>query len=207
MDFSSTLITYLIIGVTCVISFLAFERTKLMEDGMHFPYLEERKREFYRLFTAGFLHGDFMHLAFNMYALYGFGGLVEQWFEYEIPGGRFMYLVYYLLAIVLANIPTYHKHKENSQFRSIGASGAVSAVVFSAILLQPNLELMIMFIPIPIKGYIFGVLYLIYSSYASKNNSDSIDHEAHFWGAVFGFALPAVLKPELLTHFFDTILS
>jgi membrane associated rhomboid family serine protease len=201
------IITYIIIGVTCLISYFAFEREQLMRDGMHFPYWENRSGEYYRLLTAGFLHADFMHLAFNMYALYGFGSLVESWFSYQVPGGKIAYLIYYLVAIVLANVPTLQKNKDNQSFRSIGASGAVSAVLFTAILLQPNLELMIMFIPIPIKGYLFGVLYLIYSSYASKNNNDAIDHEAHFWGAMVGIAVPAVIQPELLTRFFDVILG
>ncbi len=199
------MITYLIIGVTVLVSLLAFQQEKIMRDGMHFPYWEYRSGEYHRLLTAGFLHGDLMHLAFNMYALYGFGGLVESWFGDNMPGGRFFYLLYYLLGIVLANIPTYHKNKQNSNFRSIGASGAVSAVIFTSILLMPDLELMIMFIPIPIKGWIFGILYLLYSSYASKNNDDTIDHEAHFWGAVYGLALPLVLEPSLLSRFISMI--
>jgi membrane associated rhomboid family serine protease len=201
------IITYGIMAVTIGISILAFNNEQYMRSGLHFPYWEHKSGEHYRLLTAGFLHADFMHLAFNMYALYGFGGIVEQWFEYVVPGGRYAYLVYYLLAVVLANIPTFYKQKSNPNFRSLGASGAVSAVVFSAILLNPGLELMIMFIPIPIKGWLFGLLYLLYSSYASKNNNDAIDHEAHFWGAVFGFAVPAIIEPELLTRFFAQILG
>ena len=197
--------TYLILGVTALISFIAFSKPDLMRDGMHYPYWEEKSKEFYRLLTAGFLHGDLMHLAFNMYAFYGFGGFVESYFQMQMPGGRYLYLVYYLAAIVLANIPTYLKQRNNPNFRSIGASGAVSAVIFTAILIYPNLELNIMFIPIPIKGYIFGVLYLLYSSYASKNNGDSIDHEAHFWGAVFGLVFPALLQPSLVPQFIAQI--
>lgn len=197
--------TYLIIGITVLVSLVALQQEKFMRDGMHYPYWEQRSGEYYRLLTAGFLHGDLMHLAFNMYALYGFGGLVESWFEQTLPGGRYFYLVYYVLAIVLANIPTYYKNKENPNFRSIGASGAVSAVIFTAILLMPQLELYIMFIPIPVKGWVFGILYLAYSSYASKNNNDAIDHEAHFWGAVFGFVLPLVLEPSLLSRFLGLV--
>jgi membrane associated rhomboid family serine protease len=207
INMDTALFTYLIIAVTVGISLLAFQQEKIMRDWMHYPYWENRSGEYYRLLTSGFLHGDFMHLAFNMYALYGFGGLVESWFEVNVPGGRYFYLLYYVLAIVLANLPTFQKNKDNPNFRSIGASGAVSAVVFSAILIMPQLELMIMFIPIPIKGWIFGILYLAYSSYASKNNNDAIDHEAHFWGAVFGFALPLVLQPALFSRFIGQIIG
>jgi membrane associated rhomboid family serine protease len=201
----SNIMTLAIIAGTVLISVLAFQNQSLMETGMHIPSWEHRSKEFYRLLTAGFLHADFMHLAFNMYALYGFGGVVESWFAFKLPFGRSIYLLYYLVAIILANIPTLMKHKHNSGFRSIGASGAVSAVVFSAIVLQPNLKLNIMFIPIPITGYIFGALYLAYSSYASKNNNDNTDHEAHFWGAVVGFVLPIIIQPSLLPRFFDVI--
>jgi membrane associated rhomboid family serine protease len=200
-----SIITYALLGITCLISYLALNQEKMMRDFMHFPYWEERSREFYRLLSAGFLHGDLMHLAFNMYALYGFGGLVERYFQYALPGGRWMFLFFYLSAIIVANIPTYFKQKGNSGFRSIGASGAVSAVIFAAILIEPSLKLMLFFIPIPIAGYIFGFLYLAYSSYASKNNSDSIDHEAHFWGAVYGLLFPAILQPSLISHFISGV--
>jgi membrane associated rhomboid family serine protease len=112
-----------------------------------------------------------------------------------------LYLVFYLIAIAAASAATYFKHKNHPGFASIGASGAVAAVLFAAILLNPTIGIGFMFIPIPIPGFIFGVLYLWYSSYASNKGGDNIDHAAHFYGAVFGFLFPLVLKPELFLSF------
>jgi membrane associated rhomboid family serine protease len=194
-------ITNIIIAFTCALSIWAFNNPDVLQKCKHYPFLEDRQKEFYRWLTAGFVHADAMHLGFNMFTLYSFGNLVERYFEALFPMGKTFYLLFYLLGIVMAGIPTYYKHRNNPSFASIGASGAVSAVLFAGILFVPNLKLNMMFIPIPITGWIFGILYLMYSQYASKNSTDNIDHEAHFYGAVFGFLLPIVLKPSLLPAF------
>ena len=122
------------------------------------------------------------------------------------PGfGTVAYLVFYLLAIVATSSATYAKFKDTSSFASIGASGAVAAVLFASILLDPTIGIMMFFIPIPIPGFIFGILYLWYSSYAARRGGDNIDHTAHFFGAVFGFFFPLVLKPELFLHFIEQL--
>lgn len=202
------MITYLLIGVTVLISYLGFTNGRLFHQWKHWPYTEERRREYYRWLTAGFLHADWMHLIFNMMTLYFFGGLVEQWFDALFPGiGPVMYLLFYLLAVVAASAATFYRHRHNPGFASIGASGAVAAILFAAILLEPTIGIMLFFIPIPIPGFIFGILYLWYSSYAAKQGNDNIDHLAHFYGAVFGFFFPIAFRPSLLVLFFNQLVN
>ncbi|MBK8920035.1 MAG: rhomboid family intramembrane serine protease [Saprospirales bacterium] len=201
-------ITYLIIGFTALVSLSAFNNPDIFHKGKHWPYAEARYGEYYRWLTSGFLHGDNMHLLFNMITLYFFGTAVEQWFGHLFPGvGSFLYLTFYLVSIVAASMATYYRYRNVQSFASIGASGAVSAVLFAAILLNPAINLFLMFIPIPIPGFIYGAFYLWYSSHAARRGGDGIDHVAHFYGAVFGFLFPLVLKPFLLVDFFAQMVS
>lgn len=199
------IITYLLIGCTCGLSVWAFSNPDVLLKCRHWPYAEARRGEYYRWLTAGFIHADYAHLAFNMLTLYSFGPLVEEFFEMALPGGRLLYLAFYLLGIVAAGAPTFVKHRNNSAFASIGASGAVSAALFAGILFVPGIELNLFFIPIPIKGWFFGILYLIYSQWASRHSHDNIDHDAHFFGAIFGFTFPLIFEPGLLLRFFEQL--
>lgn len=199
-------VTLIIIAATSIISFMAFNNGELFSKLKHYPYLEYRHKEYYRWLTGGFLHGDPMHLIFNMLTLYFFGGLIEGWFSANFEDiGPLMYLGFYLFAIVAASSATFYAHRENAYFASIGASGAVAAVLFAAILLDPTIGIMLFFIPIPIPGFIFGILYLWYSTYAANRQNDNIDHLAHFYGAVFGFFFPVLFKPRLLVDFFTQL--
>lgn len=200
-------ISYIIMAFTALISWLAFNNADLFHKLKHWPYAEARRNEHYRWLTGGFLHGDIMHLVFNMITLYYFGPLLEQiFFAEQFPPGlsNVMYILFYLLAIVASSVATYFKYRESPGFASIGASGAVSAVLFAAILILPTLELRIFF-AIPMPGFLFGVLYLWYSAYAARQGGDNIDHTAHFYGAVFGFTFPLVFQPHLLIEFFQQI--
>jgi membrane associated rhomboid family serine protease len=213
--------TYIIIGFTCLFSFAAFNNHQLFAKFKHWPYAESRHGEHYRWLTAGFLHADPMHLIFNMLTLYffaadqrptqfrspeyGFGG-IENWFIEQFPsGGGLIFLLFYLVAIVVASSATYVRHKNNASFASIGASGATAAVLFAAILIEPTMRLNLMFIPIPIPGFIFGFIYLWYSAYAARQGGDNIDHLAHYYGALFGFLFPLVLDQRLITTFMEKI--
>ncbi len=199
-------ITYIIIGVTVLISVLAFNNQELFVKMRHWPYEEERKGEYYRWLTSGFLHADPMHLIFNMLTLFFFGGLVESRFAELFPDlGPVVYLVFYLLGIVVASSATFMKYRHTSSFASIGASGAVASVLFASILFDPLIGISMFFIPIPIPGFIFGALYLWYSSYEAKRGRDNIDHMAHFFGAVFGFFFPLFFQPSLFLGFIEQI--
>jgi membrane associated rhomboid family serine protease len=203
-----SIFTYLIIGFTCLVSYMALNNTEIRGRLIHYPYQEDRSKEYFRMLTAGFLHGDFNHLLFNMLTLYFFGPVVESWFKYIFaPMGQIIYLLFYLAAIVAASIATFYKHKNNPSFASLGASGAVSAVLYAAILLNPGMSLYMFFIPVPIPGFIYGILYLWYSSYAAKQGNDNIDHTAHIYGALFGFFFPIILQPSLGLSFISQLID
>lgn len=199
-------ITYLIIGFTALISIMAFSNQEIFVKMKHWPYQEKRRGEWHRWLTSGFLHADWMHLIFNMLTLYFFGRYVEVWFTVLFPGvGQFVYLLFYLVAIVAVSSATFQKYKDSPSYASIGASGAVAAVLFASILLNPTIGIRMFFIPIPIPGFIFGILYLWYSSYEAQRARDNIDHMAHFFGAVFGFFFPLILKPSLFMDFVEQL--
>lgn len=198
-----------IIIVTCLASISAFQNNALVSRFIFSPYTVARNQsEWYRFFSSGFLHGGWLHLLFNMYVLWMFGGIVEQYFELLFaPVGSFLFLAMYLIALPISETASYIKHKDNFRYASLGASGAVSAVVFAFILFEPTQKLFFIFIPIGIPAFIFGPLYLAYSAYMAKQNQDNIGHDAHFWGAVFGFVFPLLFKPDLIFRFFNLITS
>ena len=201
-------ITYIILGFTVLISMWALNDHNIFHKLKHWPYAEARRGEHYRWLTGGLLHGDYTHLIFNMMTLYFFGPLLERCFDQIFPGiSKVMFLLFYILAIVAASSATYVKYRDNPHFASIGASGATAAVLFACVLFIPTIGIMMFFIPIPIPGFIFAVLYLWYSAYAANRGGDNIDHTAHYYGALFGFIFPLVFKPSLLLSFFAQILE
>lgn len=181
-------ITLIIVILTCMVSIPAFNNAKITNDLIFYPPAITNNNQWYRFITCGFIHADFIHLAFNMFALYTFGRFVEGGFSelFGIGRGKFFYALMYILALVFSLVPTYFKHKDDYAYKSLGASGAVSAVIFAGLLLEPRTGVGIMFIPIPIKGYIFGPLYLLVSTYLAKQGRGNINHSAHIWGALFG---------------------
>jgi membrane associated rhomboid family serine protease len=196
-------ITLIIIIITGIISFTAFNNQKIIDDLIFYPPAITRHNQWYRFFTCGFIHADIAHLLFNMFSLYMFGEFVERSFSSPIlfaEKGKLLYIIMYFLALFVCLIPTFIKHKNDYYYRSLGASGAVSAVVFAGILLDPTAKLGFFFIPPVIPGYIFGPLYLILSTYLEKRSQDNINHSAHIWGALFGIifvvAAAAILKTD-----------
>ncbi|MBK8699965.1 MAG: rhomboid family intramembrane serine protease [Saprospiraceae bacterium] len=201
-------ITILLVVATSLISWLALNNRSLFNRLAHYPVAECEHNEKYRWLTGGFVHADFFHLFINMYVMYEFGRMVEMYFM-EVHGGlagRVIFMVFYLFMVVLANMPTYAKHKHNPAYRAVGASGATSAIVFSFIVFEPTAMLGLFFI-VPIPAVIFGILYLVYSSWASNKMGDNIDHDAHFFGAVAGFLFTIAMKPSLFAVFFHKIMS
>ncbi len=159
-----------------------------------YPYGMSEPKEYYRLLSSGFIHADWMHLFFNMFTLYAFGQYVEQTFE--MMGKPFLFPILYLMAIVASSLPDMIKHKDHSYFRSLGASGGVAAVLFSSVYFYPWAKIQIMFIPFGIPAIVFAVIYLAYCVYASRKSSDNINHDAHFWGSVFGFVFTFLFDPS-----------
>jgi membrane associated rhomboid family serine protease len=203
-------VTIVIIVITALISYKGFNDSAFFSKWKHFPYAEHRNRDYLRMLTSGFLHGSWLHLIINMYVLWGFGQTVENEFVHLFGpiGGRVLFAIMYLLTIIAADLPTYMKHKDNPGFSSIGASGAVSGVLFIFILFYPWAGLQFIFLPgVNIPAIVIGVLYLVYSHWASRNSKDIIDHDAHFYGALFGIVFIVCFKPSILLHFAQEIMS
>jgi membrane associated rhomboid family serine protease len=202
-------LTHLIMGFTTLISIWAFNDAQVKAKLMHWPYQEARNGEHYRWLTSGLIHGDVFHLLFNMLTLYFFGPLVETMLKIHFPLlPSTTYLIFYLLAIVAASSATYMRYKDSPSFASIGASGATSAILFAGILFLPTMQVGLLIIPfVRAPAFLFGILYLWYSSYAARQGRDNIDHVAHYYGALFGFIFPAVFKPSLLTDFLRQIMD
>src|SRR5215471_1830433 len=195
-------ITLIIIIITAIISFIAFSNHELLNKLIFYPPAISKDREWYRFFSNGLIHADIGHLAFNMISLYMFGGLVEAAFV-QIFGdsGKLLYLVMYISSLAICLIPTYMSQKDNYYYRSLGASGAVSAVVFVGVFLFPDQKIGLFFIPPIIPGFIFGPLYLILTAYLAKRGGGNINHSAHLWGALYGIAFLIVLSAALHTGF------
>lgn len=165
----------------------------------------DNKNEYYRFLTSGFIHADYTHLAFNMLSLYFFGDAVQAYYEYYNPEyGQFLYVAMYLSGVVVANLPSYIKHKRNFHYHSLGASGAVAAAIFTTILFNPAQKIYLYF-AVGIPGVVFGGLYLWYSAYAASRSNDNINHDAHFYGALWGIVFTLVLFPESLNSFLRNI--
>ncbi len=182
-------ITLSIIILTALVSFSAFSNDKLMNDLIFYPPAVSRRNQWYRFFSCGLIHADIPHLVFNMLSLYLFGQIVEDQFA-QIFGnkGKLLYLALYVTALLVCLLPTYFKNKDNYHYRSLGASGAVSAVVFAGLLIAPWIEVGFFVIPPFIPGFIFGPLYLIITYVLDKRGGDNINHSAHYWGALYGVA-------------------
>lgn len=196
------MITYILIGITVLISLMAFSNETLMSKLIFNPYVIDKRKQYYRFITAGFIHADFFHLFFNMYALFLFGGIVEnKLIDLFGINGIWIYLLLYISALVMSSTFSYYKYKENPHYNALGASGAVSAVLFASIIIYPSMKLMIMPIPIPISSYILGPLYLTYSYYMGRNGKDNIGHDAHFFGAIWGIIFILILWHDAIPNF------
>ncbi len=196
-------ITLTIIIITAVTSFIAFNNEPLKENLLFWPAEIKSRNQYYRFITCGFVHADVMHLAFNMISFLSFGEYLEQGlFSHPSlfgPNGKFVFLALYVLALVVSVIPDYFKYRDNFAYRALGASGAVSAVIFSFIMIEPMRELRVFF-AIPMKGYVFGILFLAISIYLSRRGGDNIGHRAHFSGAIFG-VLFTIIAAKLLANY------
>lgn len=196
MDFP---ITLGLIAANVILSLIAFSNQDFYAKSLMWPYGVKRYNQFYRFISSGFIHADWMHLIFNMLTLFFFGRNVEMFFNGYGLGGNISYLLLYFTGLIISDLPTYFKQKDNYNYHSLGASGAVSAVLFSSIVFDPWSGIIIYFIQL--SGLLYAILYLVYCVYAAKRGGDNINHEAHFWGAMYGIlftiALIAVMQPGL----------
>jgi membrane associated rhomboid family serine protease len=181
--------------ITILTSIMAFSNDNLYGNMVLHPYSVYRKQRVYTVLTSGLIHNDWMHLFFNMLSYYFFA------FQLEAVLGHWQFGLLYIVSLILSDLPTVYKHKNDDWYHSLGASGAVSAVIFSAILFSPLTKMMIMPIPIGIPAVLFGVLYLIYCNYASKYSRDNINHDAHMFGALSGLLITIVLNPHIVNSF------
>jgi membrane associated rhomboid family serine protease len=192
-------ITLIIVIVTVLVSLGAFNNQKMMDDLIFYPPAITQRNQWYRFVTSGFLHADYMHLFFNMLTLYTFGEAMEGLYQAYL--GKFGFLIFYLGGIIVSEIPSYIKHRNSYHYRSLGASGGVSAVVFAFILFAP----WEWFTFPPVPAIIYGVLYMAYSAYMSKRGGDNINHDAHLWGAIYGIAFTIIMEPRVIQMFLDLI--
>lgn len=196
--------TTAIIIITVIVSFIAWQNRTAMGRLIFDPLSIQRFKQYDRFVTHGFVHADGMHLFFNMFTLYFFGRVIERF--YITKFGSLGFLGFYVLAIVAAIIPTYLKNKRNPHYLSLGASGAVSAVLFSFVLFAPW-ETLYFFGILPIPAIVFAVLYTAYSIYADRRGTGNTNHSAHLFGAAFGVVATLLIEPTLLLHFLSALLN
>ncbi len=199
--------TIIIIIVTALVSLLCFYG-RLDYEALKFnAYDVWHRRQWHRMLSYGLVHAGWGHLFFNMLTLFFFGDVVERYFgaAFGQPAGTILYIVLYVSALAVSTAGDLIKYKDNPLYSAVGASGAVSAVLFASILFEPKMGIYIYLIPIPVPGYIFAPLYLLYCWYMAKRNMDNIGHTAHFWGAVYGFVFPLLLRPDIFAHFISRI--
>lgn len=193
---ASLIILCVTIGVSL---YSLYYRHDLIERFLFSPWRVFYQKKWYLSITSGFLHGDLMHLLFNMLTFYFFA------FPLERTIGVPRFLVIYFGSMVLSHITTLLKNKDNPEYRSLGASGGISGVLFSFVLFYPKESLMIFMVPFPIPAPVFALLYLVYCYWAARKAKDLINHEAHFWGALAGIVLTVLMFPEVIEFFLKQI--
>jgi membrane associated rhomboid family serine protease len=198
-----SIVSYILIAITVIASLSCFQNHQLMEKMLFYPVDMKRRNEWWRFLTHGFIHADVQHLLFNMLTLFFFGPFVESAFA-SVFGNAFVYPIYYIAALIFSSVPSYFKHHDNYAYRALGASGAISAVLFSAIVFDPWQTIYLQFF-IPIPAILLAIGYVAYSAYMSKKGNDNIGHDAHLWGGVFGMVCPFVLKPALFPYFIEQL--
>jgi membrane associated rhomboid family serine protease len=195
--------TFLLIGVTVLVSWQAFNNRVLLDRLILWPPAIDRNKQYDRLLTHGFIHADGQHLLFNMITLFFFGRAIEPVFVEKI--GLVGFIAFYLSAIVIAILPTYMNHRHDSGYRSLGASGAVSAVLFSYILFAPWSLIYVFFLPVP--AVLYAVAYIGYSIWMDRHGADNVNHSAHLWGAAYGVMFTLLLEPDVLGHFMQRLMQ
>ncbi|HET6603161.1 MAG TPA: rhomboid family intramembrane serine protease [Xanthomonadaceae bacterium] len=191
------IVTYALIGITALVSWYAFSHPRLLGQLLMWPPAVSRGREYWRMFSYGFVHADWQHLLFNMITLYFFGGAMARLIEARL--GPLGFLGFYLFALPFSILPSYLRHRNDPNYRSLGASGAVSAVLFAYILVDPWSMLLVFFVPMP--AIVFAAIYVGYTIWAEHARRDNINHSAHLWGAAYGVLFLIAMEPRVVGHF------
>jgi len=198
--------TIILILITTLVSFIGFYNNTVTSKLIFDPLAIKQNKEWWRFVTCGLLHSDFLHLFINMFVLYSFGQATEMYYSYAFGSkSTVLYLMLYISGIFAANVSTYYKYQNSPTYRSLGASGAVSAVLFTTLIFNPYAKIYLYGI-LGLPGILLGVAYLIYSYYMSKKEGDHINHEAHFYGALYGILFPIAFKPALFLVFIRQLL-
>lgn len=184
-----------IFAITLIISLVALYSDDMYSKFILHPYSLTRGEGWYTVITSGLIHRDWPHLFFNMMSYYFFAFTLETYI------GHWQFGLLYTACLILSDLPTIAKHKEDYWYRSLGASGAISGVIFSYILFNPMSRMGMMLLPIQIPAILFGILYLVYCIYASKRSADNINHDAHFYGALAGIGITVMLNPHVILVF------
>jgi len=194
-------ISLIIIIATILVSIAAFQNKGLFDQLKFHPWTIKRERNYHRFLSYGFIHADFAHLAINMYVFYIFGESVEILFKFDYGRNSIpLFIVLYFGGLIISTIYSYIKHKDNVLYSAVGASGAVSAVVFAYIIMIPRSSLRLFLIPIDIPAWIFGGLYLVYSFVMARRGKGNIGHDAHFFGALYGVFFMGLLDINLILN-------
>jgi len=194
-----TPVASLIFVITIITTVMAFNNQELLSELILHPYSVARKKRVYTVITSGLIHGDWMHLAFNMFSYYFFA------FQLEKLMGHWQFGLLYVGSLILSDLPTVYKHRDDYQYRCLGASGAVSAVIFGFIMYNPASGMMIMPIPVEIPAIVFGPLYLVYCYFSSKHGRDHINHDAHLYGALSGLIIVIIFNTHVVGHFINEV--
>ena len=198
------IVTIALIAITCVVSWMAFDKRSLADRLVLWPPALERRHEYWRLLSYGFVHADIGHLAFNMITLFFFGREIERVMA-GVTGTWLTYPLFYLAALAVSILPSYLKHRHDANYVSLGASGAVTAVLFAFILLSPWTLIFVFFIPVP--AIIYAVFYVGYSLWMDRRGGDRINHSAHLSGAAFGVLFMVMMAPEVTGIFWRQLMS
>ena len=199
------MLTLALIVLTVGVSLWGFSDERRLNQLLFNAYAVWHRRQWYRMFSYGLIHAGWGHLIFNMLTLYCFGPVVEQSFTAAFGNGRLLFVVFYVTALAVSTTGDLLKYRNYPSYSALGASGAVSAILFAAILFAPKMGIYIFMIPIPIPGYIFAPLYLLYCVYMARRGTDNIGHSAHFWGAIYGLLFPLLCRPALFHHFLSQL--
>ena len=214
------IVTYVIIGVTVLVSIMAFNNASLYQQLIFNPYTVKHSKQYYRILSHTLLHADWTHLAFNMYTFYSFGTFLEIVFSnpnvfqrffpdhqfWGIQVGYLYFILLYLVGAVVASLPAMRKHSDNISYNAVGASGAVSAVIMAFMIMFPTLEIR-MFFAIPMPAYVGALIFFGIEHYLQRRGGTNVAHDAHIYGALGGIVFIAIIQPSFIVEFFTKIIA